>query len=220
MTVDRILESLREQASPSVIKRYEKAGESQPYIGVTMGAINKLAKAYAKSPELALPLWRTGILEAQLVAIQLLSPKELRFEEARELVDDSLSLMVLDKLADRVLTKSPDHLALRDHLKTSSSLVKQRLAWRLKLGRISRKEVAPAELDQLIAEIAANLVASPEVTKWVMNQCLVEIAVRYPDYREQIIRLTEELAVYQDMVVAKGCTSAYAPDWIAARIKS
>ena len=52
-----------------------------------------------------------------------------------------------------------------------------------------------------------------------MNQCLVEVAVRYDDYRQAIIGMTEELAVYKDMKVAKGCTSAYAPDWIAARVK-
>lgn len=49
-----------------------------------------------------------------------------------------------------------------------------------------------------------------------MNQCLVEIAVTYPDYLEKGRAIGQKLGVYSEMKVAKGCTSAYAPDWIEA----
>ncbi|MGM5692709.1 hypothetical protein [Streptococcus suis] len=52
-----------------------------------------------------------------------------------------------------------------------------------------------------------------------MNQCLVEIAVAYPDYLEQGLAIGQQLAVYADMKVPKGCTSAYAPDWIEALLR-
>ncbi len=219
MTLKAILEDMQANQSPSVLKRYEKAGENQPYIGLMMGTINKLAKKYAQSPDLALPLWQTGILDAQLLAIQLFKPQELTKEEAIQLLDDRLSLQVLDKLADRVLAKTVYANQLKEDLFETDSLVLQRLGWRLQTAAVAQKNLTSSEIEELIAQIERELKASPEILKWVMNQCLVEVAVRYDDYRQAIIGMTEELAVYKDMKVAKGCTSAYAPDWIAARVK-
>lgn len=219
MTVEHILEQLEAQKNPSVVKRYEKSGEKQPYIGVMMGAINKMAKTYAKQSDLALPLWQTGILEAQFLAIQLFKVKDLTQADIEGLIDDNLSLLVLDKLVDKVVSHHSSAPTLKEAWLASQNLIYQRLAWRIEIARASRGQLIDEEIEAIMAQLREILPDSPEVTKWVMNHCLVEIAVRYPTYREQIIDLTTQLGVYQDMVVAKGCTSAYAPDWIAARIR-
>ena len=49
-----------------------------------------------------------------------------------------------------------------------------------------------------------------------MNHALCEIGIRYPQFTERCITLGETLGVYRDLKVSKGCTSAYAPNWIAA----
>ncbi|MGT2866194.1 DNA alkylation repair protein [Streptococcus fryi] len=219
MTVDFILQRLETQKNPSVIKRYEKAGEKQPYIGVLMGTIRSLGKEYRKRPELAIPLWRTAILEAQLLAIEIMSPPHMTLLEIEELLDTSLSLQVLDKLVDRVLSHHSEKVSLKEVLFASDDSVKERLAWRIEIDRVKHKELATDEVSEKLTYIFDHLADSPEVTRWVMNHCLVEIAVNYPEYCDDIIRRSTALGVYRDMIVAKGCTSAYAPDWIAARLR-
>ena len=127
MTVEMILQALESHKNVSVINRYVKAGETQPYIGVLMGKINHIAKSYSKESQLALPLWQTGLLEAQLVAIQLMSPKGLSLQDIDDMLDERLSLQVLDKLADRVLSHHPNRDHLQQLLLDSDSIIRQRL---------------------------------------------------------------------------------------------
>ena len=48
-----------------------------------------------------------------------------------------------------------------------------------------------------------------------MNYCLVKIAVEYPKLRKRAIAIGNKLEVLKDYPVPKGCTSPFAPIWIA-----
>ena len=47
------------------------------------------------------------------------------------------------------------------------------------------------------------------------NHCLVKIAVEYPKLRKRAIAIGNKLEVLKDYPVPKGCTSPFAPVWIA-----
>lgn len=218
--IENILAELKAAENPSVIKRYEKTGVTQAYIGVMMGEVQRIAKRHKQQTEWALPLWRTGILEAQLVAIELFDAQRITSELLSEFIDEQVSLLVLDKLADRVLTQSPHVMAWSEQLKAQSSLLEQRIGWRLETFLVKKKQRTTEEMEALLQHIERHLAKSDELVRWVMNQCFVEIAVNYPDYLQHCLTLATQLGVYRDMKVAKGCTSAYAPDWIHALLKN
>jgi hypothetical protein len=46
---------------------------------------------------------------------------------------------------------------------------------------------------------------------WTMNSCLAAIGIRCPEERARAIAIGEELGVYRDYPVSKGCTSSFAP---------
>jgi len=52
-----------------------------------------------------------------------------------------------------------------------------------------------------------------------MNHYLVEIGVRFPELRPRSIAIAERLGRLDNRPVPKGCTSSYAPEWIAAVLK-
>ena len=52
-----------------------------------------------------------------------------------------------------------------------------------------------------------------------MNHYLVEIGVHFPEFRQRCIVIGEHLGRLDDRPVPKGCTSSYAPEWIAAVLK-
>lgn len=81
------------------------------------------------------------------------------------------------------------------------------------------KPFTDQEIEQTLTYIEEHLKTTDPLIQWTMNQCLVEIAaVTYPDYLEKGRAIGQKLGVYSEMKVAKGCTSAYAPDWIEAFI--
>jgi hypothetical protein len=52
-----------------------------------------------------------------------------------------------------------------------------------------------------------------------MNKCLLEIALLTPAYTNRCIAIGKRIGKLNDKKVYKGCTSPYAPEWIAAVLK-
>ncbi|OLF49021.1 hypothetical protein BU202_00625 [Streptococcus cuniculi] len=221
ITIPSILAALEAESHAGTLKRYEKIQETKPYYGVPMGAISRIAKPYIHQLELVYPLWETKILEAQYLAIQIAKGRanQLTEETIQSCLDDTVSQNVLDKFANLILNKRSDARKWEDWLLQSDGPVFQRLGWALKGSYFASKKASSKEIEETLSTIETHLQTVAEPIQWTMNQCLVEIAVAYPDYLEQGLTIGRTLAVYADMKVPKGCTSAYAPDWIEALLK-
>ncbi|HEL9644551.1 TPA: DNA alkylation repair protein [Streptococcus suis] len=219
--IDTILNQLQAASHAGTLKRYEKIGETKPYYGVPMGAISGIAKAYKNRLDLFAPLWQTGVLEAQYLAIQLAKtkPNQLTLEDLENCLDEQVSVNVLDKLASIILSKRKDSKDWEEYLLDKNSAIFQRIGWFLRAKYFAGKTASSQEIEMTLAYINEHLQTADPLIQWTMNQCLVEIAVAYPDYLEQGLAIGQELAVYADMKVPKGCTSAYAPDWIEALLR-
>ena len=73
----------------------------------------------------------------------------------------------------------------------------------------------PEEVDRIEREMAT---AAPPV-QWTMNSCLAAIGIHCPEERARALAIGEELGVYRDYPVSKGCTSPFAPIWIGEMVR-
>lgn len=219
--IKTILSQLEEASHAGTLKRYDKIGETKPYYGVPMGAISGIAKAYKNRLDLFVPLWQTGVLEAQYLAIQIAKtkPDQLTLTALETCLNEQVSVNVLDKLASIILSKRKDRKDWEEYLLTQNQAILQRLGWFLRAKYFAGKTATDQEIEQTLTYINEHLQTADPLIQWTMNQCLVEIAVTYPDYLEKGRSIGQKLGVYSEMKVAKGCTSAYAPDWIEALLK-
>ncbi|HEL2510461.1 DNA alkylation repair protein [Streptococcus suis] len=219
--LNTILTQLQVASHAGTLKRYEKIDETKSYYGVPMGAISGIAKAYKNRLDLFAPLWQTGILEAQYLAIQVAKakPNQLAHADLETCLNEVVSINVLDKLASIILSKRKDSRNWEETLLTKDQAIFQRLGWFLRAKYFAGKTATNQEIEETLDHIRQHLQTADPLVQWTMNQCLVEIAVTYPDYLEQGLVIGQELAVYSDMKVPKGCTSAYAPDWIEALLR-
>ncbi|MCK3942869.1 DNA alkylation repair protein [Streptococcus suis] len=219
--LNNILAQLQVANHTGTLKRYEKIGETKPYYGVPMGAISGIAKAYKNRLDLFVPLWQTGILEAQYLAIQVAKakPNQLAKADLETCLNEEVSVNVLDKLASIILSKRKDSKDWEEDLLAKDEAIFNRLGWFLRAKYFAAKTASNQEIEETLDHIRQHLQNADPLAQWTMNQCLVEIAVAYPDYLEQGLAIGQELAVYADMKVPKGCTSAYAPDWIEALLR-
>ncbi|HFR3814549.1 TPA: DNA alkylation repair protein [Streptococcus suis] len=219
--MNTILTQLQAASHTGTLKRYGKIGETKPYYGVPMGAISGIAKAYKNRLDLFAPLWQTGILEAQYLAIQLAKtkPDQLTSAVLETCLNEEVSVNVLDKLASIILSKRKDSKDWETYLLDKNSAIFQRIGWFLRAKYFAGRTASNQEIEETLDHIRQHLQTADPLVQWTMNQCLVEIAVAYPNYLEQGIAIGQELAVYADMKVPKGCTSAYAPDWIEALLR-
>ncbi|HHG6295183.1 TPA: DNA alkylation repair protein [Streptococcus suis] len=219
--LNTILTQLEAASHAGTLKRYEKIGETKPYYGVPMGAISAIAKAYKNRLDLFAPLWQTGVLEAQYLAIQIAKtkPDQLTSTALETCLNEQVSVNVLDKLASIILSKRKDSKEWEEYLLTQDQAIFQRLGWFLRAKYFAGKTATDQEIEQTLTYINEHLQTSDPLIQWTLNQCLVEIAVTYPDYLEKGRAIGQKLGVYSEMKVAKGCTSAYAPDWIEALLR-
>ncbi|MDW8709930.1 DNA alkylation repair protein [Streptococcus suis] len=219
--IKELLTQLEAASHAGTLKRYEKIGETKPYYGVPMGAISGIAKAYKNRLDLFAPLWQTGVLEAQYLAIQIAKnkPDQLSQADLENCLNEEVSVNVLDKLASIILSKRKDSKDWEEILLAKDEAIFNRLGWFLRAKYFAGKTATNQEIEETLDHIRKHLQTADPLVQWTMNQCLVEIAVAYPDYLEQGLAIGQELAVYVNMKVPKGCTSAYAPDWIEALLR-
>jgi len=187
------------------------AGDNQ--FGVKMGDIRKVAKTIKTNHELALELWESDIIEARLLAILILKPKMLSAEEMDQMVRSATYVQVADWLNSYVVKKHPDKETLRQAWMTDDDPMAARAGWNL-TDELVVKNPENLDIPVLLNRIESEMGnAAPEV-QWTMNNSLASIGIHHADFREQALTIGENLGVYRDYPVSKGCTSPFAPIWI------
>ncbi|HEX6844474.1 MAG TPA: DNA alkylation repair protein [Actinomycetota bacterium] len=101
MTVDEVLEELRQAADPSRLPGMARVGiVVEGALGVSVPHIRRIAKAAGHDTALAQALWETGIHEARMVAGLVADPATLSFGRMRAWARDIDSWDLGDLLAD------------------------------------------------------------------------------------------------------------------------
>ena len=192
------------------------AGGNQ--FGVKLGDIRKLADKIKVDHDLALELWKTGNLDARLLAILLMKPKSLSNDELDRMVRSVAVAQVADWFTSYVVKQHPGKETLREKWMTTKDSWAARVGWSLTSERIAKSPEGldlPKLLDRIEAEMGK---AKPEV-QWTMNFCLVGIGIHNAKLRKRAVAIGEKLGVYRDFPVSKGCTSPFAPVWITEMVR-
>ena len=204
------LESLGNEARRAHNTKYG-AGDNQ--FGVQHGDIRALAKKIKTNHELAMALWKTGNIDAQLLAILLIKPKSLSAGEMDRMVRSVTFVHVADWLNSYVVKQHPDKESLRQEWMATKDTMAARAGWSLTAERVEKSPEGldlPALLDRIESEMGN---AASEV-QWTMNGALAEIGIHFPKHRKRAIAIGEKLGIYRDYPCSKGCTSPFAPIWI------
>ena len=218
MTLKETLAKLKSLGNEKVRAHNKKHGAGDHQFGVRHGDIRKLAETIKTNHELAIALWETGNIDAQLLAILLMKPKSLSADEMDRIVRSVTFAHVADWLNSYVVKNHPDKETLRQKWLTAESPWAARAGWSLTSERVAKNAEGldlPAILDRIESEMAD---AAPEV-QWTMNACLAGIGINFSKHRKRAIAIGEKLGIYRDYPVSKGCTSPFAPIWINEMVR-
>ena len=103
-----ILKILKAKARPDQLEGMARYGIStERRLGVKVPDMRKIAKDTGKDHALALELWKTGILDAQIVAALVGEPEKLTDAQMEEWVKDFNSWDVCDQVCMNLFDKSP-----------------------------------------------------------------------------------------------------------------
>ena len=131
MTRDEALARLETLGSETLRAQNARRGVTGEQFGVKMGDIRKLADEIKADHALALELWETENLEARLLAVLLMKPKQLSAEELDRLVRSNRQMPVSDWLNSYVVKAHPEKEALRQRWMEESDPMAARAGWSL-----------------------------------------------------------------------------------------
>lgn len=188
--------------------------------GCATGDIRALARKIKTDHALSLELWKTGNIDAQLLAILLMKPKELSAKELDKLVRTARFAWVADWLNAYIVKEQPDadKETLRLKWMEDKDAWAARAGWNLTASKIG-KDADGLDLKALLDRIERDMADAPAETQWTMNAALAAIGIHHARHRKRAIAIGEKLGIYRDYPCSKGCTSPFAPIWINEMVK-
>lgn len=213
MDLQEAMAQLESLGNEKVRAQNRKRGAGDDQFGVRLGDIRKVAGKIKSDDRLAAALWDTGNIDARLLAILIVKPKNLSREDLDRMVRSTDFVQVADWLNAYVAGKHPDRESLRQAWMDDENPWAARAGWSLTSQRIDKD---PGGIDHpgLLDRIESEMASAPAQVQWTMNFCLAGIGINSPIHRERAIAIGEKLGVYRDYPVSKGCTSPFAPIWI------
>ena len=212
-TLKETLVQLEALGNEKVRAQNSRNGAGNNQFGVRLGDIRNLATTIGTNHALGIALWKTGNIDARLLAILLINPKNLPGDELDRMVRSVGFVQVADWLNSYLVKKYPDKETLRQRWMADDDPWIARAGWSLTSERVGKNPEGldlPALLDRIESKMGD---AAPEA-QWTMNFCLAGIGIHFPRYRKRAIAIGEALGLYRDYPVSKGCTSPFAPIWI------
>lgn len=188
--------------------------------GCATGDIRTLAKKIKTNHELGLELWKTGNIDAQLLAILLMKPKELSAKELDKMVRTGRFAWVADWLNSYIVKELPpaDKETLRLKWMEDDDGWAARAGWNLTASKIG-KGAEGLDLPDLLDRIEREMPDARPETQWTMNAALAAIGIHHAKLRKRALAIGEKLGIYRDYPCSKGCTSPFAPIWINETVK-
>jgi 3-methyladenine DNA glycosylase AlkD len=218
MKLREALAQLEALGDEKVRARNKKHGAGDDQYGVQTGDIRKLAKKIKADHELGLELWATGNVDAMLLAILLISPQKLSSTELDRMVRAGTFHWVADWLNAYIVKEHADKEALRVKWMQAKDPLAARAGWNLTAERVAGSPTG-LDLEALLDRIESEMAKAPPAAQWTMNSCLAQIGIHFPALRKRALAIGEELGIYRDYPVSKGCTSPFAPIWIHEMVR-
>ena len=218
MTVEKLLAQLESLGDDARRAHNTRAGAPDNQFGVKLGDIRAIAKKIKTDHELALELWDTGNVEAQLLATLVMKPESLSADELDALTRSTTCAQVAEWLNSYVVAQHPEKEALREKWMKAKDRWAARAGWHLTASRVNR-DAEGLDLAALLERIEKEMPkAAPEV-QWTMNNTLGAIGVKHAAHRRRAVAIGEKIGLYRDWPVSKGCTPPYVPVWVETMVK-
>jgi 3-methyladenine DNA glycosylase AlkD len=214
-TTAQVMAELAVLDDPRTREVNEKRGDDH---GVNLAKLRALAKRLRTQHDLARDLWATEDTAARLLAVLVCRPKAFEREELDTMLRQARAPKVHDWLVNYVVKKTAHAEELRAAWIADPDPVVASAGWALTTDRVVKRPEG-LDLAALLDVIEARMKDAPDRLQWAMNTCLAHIGIHHPEHRDRAIGIGERLRVLEDYPTPRGCTSPFAPVWIAEMVR-
>ena len=211
----QVLTELAALEDPKMRAVNERHGDDH---GVNLTRLRAVAKSVGRDQQLALELWDAGDTAGQLVATLVARPREFDADSLDRMLRSARSPKAHDWLVNYVVKKSAHAEPLRQSWMTDADPAVASAGWNLTADRIAKGEDG-LDFEALLDVIENEMAGAPGRLQWGMNNTLAQIGIAHRELRARAVGIGERLEVLKDYPTPPGCTSPFAPLWIAEMVR-
>lgn len=219
MNIQEIKTKIESKGNESYIKRFRKLGYDGELYGLKVSDLRALASEIGYEQEIGALLWKEENLDLRYLACMVMDPKAMSPEEVASKIDEANFLPLLDEYTNRIVLMYPDMNDIIEQCKKNPNIYRERVQWRIYAQQAKRRYFDDHQIQLFFDEIKKDMKDAPKAKQETMNWLLVEIGIAYEEYRQTCIEIAEKIGKLDDRPIPKGCTSSYAPEWIAAVVR-
>jgi 3-methyladenine DNA glycosylase AlkD len=191
-------------------KIFPRHGSSTNLFGVSFANLKLMKKEIKKDQELAEQLWESGNEDARTLALMIADPKQVSEELADKWVQSTAYPLLLDSLANDVVSKTPFALEKMKVWTRSEDEWIGRCGWSLVYAIALNDAKLPDEFfTEYLEMIAGNIQTSKNRKKEGMHTALISIGARSEALEAEVARVLAEVGVVE---IDHGETNCKTPD--------
>ncbi len=210
-----VLADLAALEDPKLRAVNERHGDDH---GVNLSRLRAVAKGITTNQPFARELWATAQTVPRLLALLICRPRDFDADELDAMLRETAVPKVNDWFVNYVAKKSPLAEEMRRRWFDDPDPLVAAAAWSLTSERVAKRPEG-LDLGALLDQIEREMREAPSRLQWAMNETLAQIGIHHPDLRARALAIGERLQVLADYPTSPGCTSPFAPIWIAEMVR-
>ena len=186
-----------------------------------LGDLRKIGKDIKKDHELAMELWSTRKFLPRQLAILIMDNKLLSQDLINKLDKDMQDHpfdernQLMDWLMANQLSKDKKTITLMESWENNPSSLQRRIFWYYQARLRWLGQIPPSNTEELLSAIEKQIENEEPEVQWAMNFTAGWIGVFDKKYRTRCIEVGKKTGLYKGVMVSKGCTHNYLPEFIA-----
>ena len=208
-SLDEAMRALERAGSAQTRRTYERHGARGPMFGVSFAALKVLRKRIGVDHELALDLWRTGNLDARMLAVKVADPQRMAPADLDRWAR-AFGAMRCGMYVASLAVEGPHGAAKADEWLASEEEPLRCAGWGLVGQLAARDETKPdAWFAERLAVIERTIRSAPNLERDAMNRTVIEIGGRSAALRRSSLAAARRIG---KVAVDYGDTECKTPD--------
>ncbi|MGC5325440.1 DNA alkylation repair protein [Brevibacillus sp. SYSU BS000544] len=217
MTVDEVMQKLKELGSEQTKKTFFNHGATEPFFGVRVGDLKKLVKFVKKDQELALALYQTGNHDAMYLAGLSVDPKKMTKEILQDWVKKAYWYMLAEYTVASVAAESTFAIELAREWIQSEDEIIATCGWSTYSNYLSitpDEKLDLGEIRVLLDQVEQTIHQERNRVRYTMNNFVISVAAYVVDLHERATEVAERIGKVHVNVGNTACKVPLATEYI------
>lgn len=212
MTYKQVMTELKKSGTAQNRKIYANHGASEPMFGVSCNDLGKLKKKIKVDHNLAIQLWDSGNVDAQVLATMIADPDQLKSNVVESWIKDVTYYLLSDSIAALVAQSPMAWKKMEKWTKSNQEFVQQSGYSILTVLLRDGYEMNKTEGNRILKTIEKEIHDAPNRARHSMNTAIMAIGIYMPSLTKDAIATAKKIGKVK---VDHGPTACKTPDAVS-----